>query len=186
MIDLRRSARVFITLAACVALVGCSSTVATSTSTSASTGTGTATTTSVHGTPRPCPNDFIQQPTSTQTPDGTLPVILPTQLSYVVLCRYGVLPREELTKSVTVSAPGELALLRAEVNRLVPLSPNDRYPCPMDRGARIDAYFGSASGTLELRFDVSGCQFITGSNTAYYGLSTPSHRLLLEVESLVH
>jgi hypothetical protein len=162
------------------ALAGCASTGGSATA------TGGATTTSVNSTPTACPHQLIQQPSPTQTPGPSLPTILPDALTWVVLCRYAPNPGAELTGHVTVIGPARLALLRQEVNALAPLSPADRYPCPLDTGARIDAYFGSASGTLMLRFDLRGCQFITGSNSAYYGLSTASGRLLHEVESLVH
>lgn len=161
-------------------VVGCASAGTTATS------TGGSTTSSVHSTPTACPHQLIQQPSPTQTPAASLPTILPDALTWVVLCRYAAYPTAQLTSQVTVIGSSRLALLRQEVNALVPLSPADAYPCPLDNGARIDAYFGSASGTLLLRFDLRGCQFITGSNSAYYGLSTASVRLLHEVETLVH
>jgi hypothetical protein len=171
---------VAIALVLSAVLVGCSD------PGTAPTSTSTATTTSQHSTPPSCPRGFAQLPSATQTPGPSVPTILPTPLDYVVLCRYAPYPSQSLTDSVTITTGSHLALLRSEVDALVPLSPDDRYPCPLDRGARIDAYFGSASGTLELRFDLRGCQFITGSNAAYYGLSKASSRLLAEVESLVH
>jgi hypothetical protein len=158
-------------------LVGCAST--------GGEATGGATSTSVQPTPPACPPTLIALPSPTQTPGGSKSSILPTRLSFIVFCRYAADPNGRLTKRVTVTSRSALAYLRNEVNSLVPLSPSQRYPCPLDDGARIDGYFGSTSGTLERRFDLRGCQFITGSNSAIYGLSNTSHRLLLQIEQLV-
>jgi hypothetical protein len=164
---------------ACLALVGCASAV------SGTTHTSTATTTSLRSGAPGCPHTRQELPSPTQTPGGSLPTILPTRLNYVVLCRYGPYPSAELINAITITSATDLAALRTQVNKLVPLSPADAYPCPLDNGARIDAYFGSSGRSLELRFDLRGCQFITGSNAAYYGLSNSSQRLLATVEALV-
>lgn len=120
-------------------------------------------------TPPVCP--AIRKAPPVRTPGTPAKPILTFAPTYLVACRYSVLPNAgKLLGSATVESPARVAVLQREIESFSALPPGVGISCPADFGGSIDVYVGDTSRQVELTIDTSGCRFMSGPGGGYHAV----------------
>jgi hypothetical protein len=106
-----------------------------------------------------CPEKSVIPGATTES--GAAQQLVPFAPTEVSLCRYTLHGKPfgaYLVESAPLLGRGVAAKLAAELNRAVSPFPGGTVNCPADTGARVDAYFWTATHHIEVDIRTDGCE----------------------------